>query len=105
MTTSSTATPLDPRLSRIAAEIHAEIPGCEVRLFGSRARGTARLDSDADLLITVPDGWLAGHDRLPPGAGSGPTESPSRVGWCGHAGAGFVGTAPVRWPTPLPLLI
>jgi predicted nucleotidyltransferase len=64
MTTSSTATPLDPRLSRIAAEIHAEIPGCEVRLFGSRARGTARLDSDADLLITVPDGWLAGHDRL-----------------------------------------
>ncbi|MBM5818364.1 MAG: CBS domain-containing protein [Cyanobacteria bacterium K_Offshore_surface_m2_239] len=35
----------------------------------------------------------------------GPTESPSQVGWCGHAGAGFVGTAPVRWPTPLPLLI
>jgi hypothetical protein len=35
----------------------------------------------------------------------GPTESLSRVGWCGHAGAGFVGTAPVRWPTPLPLLI
>ena len=38
-------------------------------------------------------------------AASGPTESPSRVGWCSHAGAGFVGTAPVRWPTPLPLLI
>jgi hypothetical protein len=38
-------------------------------------------------------------------ARAGPIESPSQVGWCGHAGAGFVGTAPVRWPTPLPLLI
>jgi len=41
--------------------------------------------------------WVAGAP--------GPTESPSQIGWCGHAGAGFVGTAPVRWPTPLPLLI
>ena len=31
---------------------------------GSRARGTARPDSDLDLLITVPDPWLAGHDRV-----------------------------------------
>ena len=35
-----------------------------MRLFGSRARGEARADSDVDLLITAPDGWLAGQDRL-----------------------------------------
>lgn len=35
-----------------------------MRLFGSRAKGTARLDSDVDLLITVPDPWLATHDRV-----------------------------------------
>jgi len=35
----------------------------------------------------------------------GPTESPAQGCWCGHAGAGFVGTAPVCWPTLLPLLI
>ncbi|MFQ6538880.1 MULTISPECIES: nucleotidyltransferase domain-containing protein [Aphanothece] len=51
----ATATPLDPRIPRIAAEIRKQIPDCEVRLFGSHARGTARADSDADLLITVPD--------------------------------------------------
>lgn len=64
MTEPATAIPLDPRIARIAAEIRVEIPDCEVRLFGSYARGTARADSDADLLITVPDAWLAGHDRL-----------------------------------------
>jgi hypothetical protein len=41
--------------------------------------------------------------ELPPGAG--PTESQAQGSWRGHAGAGFVGAAPVRWPTPLPLLI
>jgi predicted nucleotidyltransferase len=35
-----------------------------VRLFGSRARGTARPDSDLDLLVTVPDAWLASHSRF-----------------------------------------
>jgi len=44
-------------------------------------------------------------DAILSALGPGPTESPSQVSWCGHAGAGFVGTAPVRWPTPLPLLI
>jgi hypothetical protein len=39
--------------------------------------------------------------RLPPG----PTESQAQGSWRGHAGAGFVGVASVRWPTPLPLLI
>ncbi|MGL6134005.1 MAG: nucleotidyltransferase domain-containing protein, partial [Prochlorococcaceae cyanobacterium] len=36
----------EPLLRTIAAEIQAAIPGAEVRLFGSRARGTARPDSD-----------------------------------------------------------
>jgi predicted nucleotidyltransferase len=42
----------------------AAFPVAQVRLFGSRARGTARPDSDVDLLITVPDHWLAGRVRV-----------------------------------------
>jgi len=52
-----------PQLRQIAAEICQEIPGAEVRLFGSRARGEAAAVSDLDLLITVSDHWLAHHDR------------------------------------------
>ena len=47
----------------MAAVIHQAIPGSEVRLFGSRARGNAGPDSDIDLLITAPDGWLQDHHR------------------------------------------
>lgn len=47
----------------MAAEIRAEIPDAEVRLFGSRARGDSRSSSDVDLLITVSDSWLAQNDR------------------------------------------
>ncbi|MCT0212775.1 MULTISPECIES: nucleotidyltransferase domain-containing protein [unclassified Synechococcus] len=54
----------EPLLATIAAEIQAAIPGAEVRLFGSRASGTARPDSDIDLLVTVPDDWLATHSRF-----------------------------------------
>jgi predicted nucleotidyltransferase len=54
----------EPLLRTITAEIQAAIPGAEVRLFGSRARGTARPDSDLDLLVTVPDAWLASHSRF-----------------------------------------
>jgi predicted nucleotidyltransferase len=53
----------EAELRAMAAAIRAEIPGAEVRLFGSRARGEARPDSDVDLLITAPDAWLAEHDR------------------------------------------
>lgn len=58
------AIPIDPRIQAIAAGIAAAIPAAQVRLFGSRARGTARADSDVDLLIPVPDPWLAGRDRV-----------------------------------------
>jgi predicted nucleotidyltransferase len=53
----------EAQLQQIAAEIHQEIPGAEVRLFGSHARGMARADSDVDLLITANDSWLAQHNR------------------------------------------
>lgn len=62
----------EPLLRTIAAEIQAAIPGAEVRLFGSRARGTARPDSDLDLLVTVPDAWLASRSRL---------EATDALGW------------------------
>jgi predicted nucleotidyltransferase len=55
---------IDPRISAVASGIAATIPESQVRLFGSRARGTPRPDSDVDLLITVPDPWLADHDRV-----------------------------------------
>lgn len=60
----ASAITVDPRISAIASGIAAAIPEAQVRLFGSRARGTARPDSDVDLLITVPDHWLAGRDRV-----------------------------------------
>jgi tRNA nucleotidyltransferase (CCA-adding enzyme) len=58
------AIPIDPRISAVASGIVAAIPEAQVRLFGSRARGTDRPDSDVDLLITVPDAWLERHDRV-----------------------------------------
>ena len=48
----------------MAAVIHQAIPGSEVRLFGSRARGQAGPDSDIDLLITAPNSWLQEHQRF-----------------------------------------
>jgi uncharacterized protein len=54
----------EAQLQQMAAEILQEIPGAEVRLFGSHARGEARADSDIDLLITANDGWLAQHNRF-----------------------------------------
>ena len=65
----------EPLLSTIAAEIQAAIPGAEVCLYscgeafgyGSRARGNERPYSDLDLLVTVPDEWLASglRKRMP----------------------------------------
>lgn len=59
----TTAPSIETRLPLLAAAIGAHIPGAQVRLFGSRARGNASPDSEIDLLITVPDIWLASHDR------------------------------------------
>ena len=68
MTTTTSATPESTvnkaLLQQIASDIRAEIPGAEVRLFGSHARGNARPGSDIDLLITVTDDWLAQHNRF-----------------------------------------
>ena len=64
MTTTPLRTVNEALLRQMAAEIREEIPEAEVRLFGSHARGAARADSDIDLLITVPDGWLAKHNRF-----------------------------------------
>jgi predicted nucleotidyltransferase len=61
---SETAAIGEMQLRAMAAVIRAEIPEAEVRLFGSRARGEARPDSDVDLLITAPDAWLAQQDRF-----------------------------------------
>ncbi|CAK6694004.1 hypothetical protein [Synechococcus sp. CBW1107] len=66
------ALPIDSRLEEMAVVIHGVIPGSEVRLYscgeacgyGSRACGEGRADSDVDLLITVPDAWLAQRDRF-----------------------------------------
>ena len=54
----------EAELRAMASAIRAEIPDAEVRLFGSRARGDVRPDSDVDLLITAPDAWLAELDRF-----------------------------------------
>jgi hypothetical protein len=82
--TISAAPPMQQRLASMAAAIHQLIPAAEVRLFGSRAQGTARPDSDVDLLITAPDAWLAQHDRFALlGELWGPWPNPiSRSIWC-----------------------
>ena len=64
MTTAPAATISEIQLQQMAAEIRDEIPGAEVRLFGSQARGDARPDSDIDLLITASDSWLQQHNRF-----------------------------------------
>ena len=55
---------IEQRLPAMAAVIHQAIPGSELYLLGSRARGQAGPDSDIDLLITAPDSWLESHHRF-----------------------------------------
>ncbi|MCT0224616.1 nucleotidyltransferase domain-containing protein [Synechococcus sp. CS-1328] len=62
------------------------MPGSEVRLFGSRARGTVRQDSDADLMI------------LGRGARAGP------IPQCRHH-TGLPGGNPDEWLTLMPFAI
>lgn len=46
----------DPVVRRLVERVVAEVDPLRVVLFGSRAAGTARPDSDVDLLVVVPDG-------------------------------------------------
>ena len=69
---SSTDVVDEPLPRNIGAENQAAIPGAEMRLnscgdafgYGFRARGNVRPESDLDLLVTVPEAWLASHSRL-----------------------------------------
>jgi len=49
--------PLEPLLERIVARLAPE----EIWLFGSRAEGRARPDSDYDLLVVLPNESPAAH--------------------------------------------
>ena len=72
MTVTTASKPIEPRLAGMVAGIRQLIPAADVRLYscgeacgyGSRARGDGRADSDVELLITVPDAWLAQRDRF-----------------------------------------
>ena len=46
----------DPLVRALVERIVAEAAPLRVVLFGSRAAGTARPDSDVDLLVVMPDG-------------------------------------------------
>ena len=46
---------LQPKYSQLITRIaHTYAPDCQVRIFGSRVRGTARRYSDADLALIGP---------------------------------------------------
>ena len=53
---STTASISDPALDRLLQRIVEVMEPLEVWLFGSRAEGRARPDSDYDLLVVLPDG-------------------------------------------------
>jgi hypothetical protein len=63
-----------------------------------------QLGDAADIKFKVESG-VAGPPELSAPLAPGPTESQAQGSWRGHAGAGFVGTAPVPWPSLLPVLI
>lgn len=46
----------DPVVERVVRRVVEEVAPLRVVLFGSRAKGTARPDSDVDLLVVMPDG-------------------------------------------------
>jgi predicted nucleotidyltransferase len=43
------------QLQTVKAILAAHVPGCEVRVFGSRVNGTARKHSDLDLAVVGPE--------------------------------------------------
>ena len=52
----TTPTAFEPVVTRMVALIANEFEPERIILFGSRARGDARPDSDVDLLVVMPDG-------------------------------------------------
>lgn len=46
----------DAAIRRIVEQIVEEVNPLRIILFGSHAKGTARPDSDVDLLVVMPDG-------------------------------------------------
>lgn len=47
----------------ISTIAHREMPNAEVFLFGSEARGEARLDSDIDLLVLLNQNHVSWQDK------------------------------------------
>ena len=50
---------LSEEVRLVVDQVVAEVDPLRVILFGSRAKGTARLDSDIDLLVVMPEGISA----------------------------------------------
>ncbi|MBI4756819.1 MAG: nucleotidyltransferase domain-containing protein [Betaproteobacteria bacterium] len=55
---------IDVVLQRMVDVIVREADPDTIILFGSRARGTARADSDVDLLIVEPEPFTRTHSRI-----------------------------------------
>ena len=55
---------IDSNLPIIKEVVHQFLPGSRVLLFGSRARGTNRPDSDYDILVLI-DKELSPKERMP----------------------------------------
>ena len=51
-------------LSQIKRLLNQSAPFATVILFGSEARGEARIDSDIDLLIVIPDNLKSGYNKI-----------------------------------------
>jgi predicted nucleotidyltransferase len=51
----------DPGLDSVVQRVTSRISPLSIRLFGSRAVGRARPESDYDIMIIVPDDYPSGH--------------------------------------------
>lgn len=74
----------------VAGAVRALVPGAELYLYGSRARGDARPDSDWDFMVVVPPSFderreleatVAIRARAEEALG-GPAAAPLHLVWC-----------------------